>query len=464
MTDDFRSSVFISHSWQDKQLAHRMSKELQRSIDVDVWIDFHELLPGDPIQATIDAALAKMDVMIVLWTPHSAESQGVQAEIATALAAGVRVVPAIVEYDDDGNARPPLSDALRAADVLGVNFHHFATGMAQLAHLIVTLEARRLPDDVPLDVASRRMVRSLHGYLEYLANYRQLAQVDDSRAYWVEQIIEEIERFVRAGGDVGAVRALLEAARRSDVDDPEGIGMLVTRLDALLGAPTPEPAPAAPQGHPAVYPTTARIRAQIAAAMADEEATGRCIVALRQSQPQLSNEQVVTIVGFLHAYIQQTPDLLEAMSQAAMELGVHDAIQPVIDLAAAYFDDPNDLVPDGYGLFGLLDDTYFAQRFVETISLQATQVHGRPLVDVDLADGNELARTLLGADIASALDARIAQALQRPEAGMSTLGKVALAAGVGAALLMLGSAFSGGGNRRDPNTEAEISRISGGIF
>ena len=83
--------VFISHSWRDKTIADKLSRHL--SAMVDVWLDIQNLRPGDSITPSIDSALAEMDLVIVLWSENAAESDGVAAEITTALRLKKNLIP-----------------------------------------------------------------------------------------------------------------------------------------------------------------------------------------------------------------------------------------------------------------------------------------------------------------------------------------------------------------------------------
>ena len=241
--------VFISHQWQDMQLADRLSRDLEPF--ANVWIDFRNLRPGDAIQNTIDTVLKEIDLVLLIWSEHAQKSQGVQAEIQTCLDLNVRIVPCIFSYDKEGKPFPPLEGPL--AQILGVDFHHYGSGLAQLTLLLTQIMNERLPQEAAAELKGdprTQMLQYLKGYLNYLANYRDLENVDDQRSYWVDKIIGAIERYLADGGDKGAVRMLVEAAQRSQVNDPEGIGMLVTRLKPLLGESSPAAEPSVPVPEP----------------------------------------------------------------------------------------------------------------------------------------------------------------------------------------------------------------------
>lgn len=230
--DASQYKVFISHSWMDKQLADRLAHDLEEFADMS-WIDYRNLRPGDPIQETIDNALREMDLVLVLWSDDAQRSDGVSAEIRTCLDLGLRVIPCINLYADQGKSCPSLSGPL--SKFLGIDFHHYGAGLARLAQFIHEETAKQLPANAATDMQSgMRMMQYLSGYMDYLANYRKMHGVADQRAYWVDKIIDEMERYLAGGGDRKQFHMLLDVARRNEGNDPEGLSPLIARIEGLL--------------------------------------------------------------------------------------------------------------------------------------------------------------------------------------------------------------------------------------
>ena len=109
--------VFISHSWKDKATADMLTQNL--SSMVDVWLDIQNLRPGDSITPSIDRALAEMDLVIVLWSQNSAKSDGVAAEITTALRLKKPVIPCRIDETE-------LDSRIR--EVLAIEMQDFMVG------------------------------------------------------------------------------------------------------------------------------------------------------------------------------------------------------------------------------------------------------------------------------------------------------------------------------------------------
>jgi hypothetical protein len=94
-------SVFVSHASADARIASRVAMGL-KAFDYDTWYDDWELLPGDSIAERVEAAISKTDVLLVLLSRNSVDSQWVRRELSAGLArqlsgSGVLVIPVILE-------------------------------------------------------------------------------------------------------------------------------------------------------------------------------------------------------------------------------------------------------------------------------------------------------------------------------------------------------------------------------
>lgn len=414
-----RLQVFMSHQWRDKQVADRLGRDLESF--ADVWMDFRNLRPGDRIQERIDEALARMDLVLLVWTDHAKASQGVKAEIEKSLELGIRVVPLILAYDEAGRPAPALDPPLN--DLLGVDLHHYGSGLAQISHFLLQLQAERLPKGAGPgpEHPGMRMLEHLRGYLSYLANYRKVAGVEDRRGEWIERIVGEIERYVRGGGDPASVRALLEVARRSEVEDAEGIGMLVQRLEALLGDDA-GPAPGgSPQAHPA-GPSAPTGNLGVPAARPHGAASGAS--GWRPPAPPPPDvlaervEQVVPAgtaahwLAEVHAYVDAAPMALEALDRYARSVGSPAGVQ-VTAYLRSYLENADDLVPLHHGRYGLLDDAWLilntAFRLVESGVVPAAVV---PVDWTRIIQADHVVRAVVPPDALQALTAMVFELLQ----------------------------------------------------
>lgn len=95
------SSIFLSHSHQDKQFARRLADNLKR-VGVSVWIDEAELKVGDSLIEKIRAGIDQMEYVGVLLSSHSVKSEWVRREVDIAmnqeiLGKRIKVLPILIE-------------------------------------------------------------------------------------------------------------------------------------------------------------------------------------------------------------------------------------------------------------------------------------------------------------------------------------------------------------------------------
>ncbi|MBM3314322.1 DUF1232 domain-containing protein [candidate division WOR-3 bacterium] len=140
----------------------------------------------------------------------------------------------------------------------------------------------------------------------------------------------------------------------------------------------------------------------------------------------MTDEQVKQEVDRTIAYIVRAPILLQVMVEVAQTAGIGNWVVPIAEEAARYFTNPADVIPDSQGLFGLMDDAYYAQTFVEAVSNTVRKQYGSPLLAFSLAPDNACVRSLLGDYYARPLD----QAVKQRLSGQVLLGWLAQAARV----------------------------------
>lgn len=112
--------------------------------------------------------------------------------------------------------------------------------------------------------------------------------------------------------------------------------------------------------------------------------------------------------------LEQVPDLIDAVAEAAALARVYDAIAPILDAAESYFFNANDLLPDSLGLLGLMDDMYLSLSLLHSVSEQYRSVNGHALIDADLQPSMQSVRALFQGRKLAALDETIDAALCRP--------------------------------------------------
>lgn len=119
--------VFISHATNDKDLAVKISKELE-SIGVATWLDDKDIVGGDSIPTEIDKGLEKATHFILLYTNTSKDRAWVKTEFENALMLREQTgKPKIIPILMDG-LKPPII----LGNIKGIPFERFEEGMTLL--------------------------------------------------------------------------------------------------------------------------------------------------------------------------------------------------------------------------------------------------------------------------------------------------------------------------------------------
>jgi GTP:adenosylcobinamide-phosphate guanylyltransferase len=176
--------IFISHSWNDKSLATQIKETLEKD-GHEVWYDIHQLIPGDNIQAVIDIYIKKCEAVVLPWSIHAFDSDGVDAEIRTAKKLNKRIIPLQVDAT-------PLNDCKELKGLLSIPFDDTDTGMLLLQRGLLMLMAAENYKDAAWFKECFDNVVDLGGYLNYTNTYRlKLNKNDDGcKEEWVKRLEE----------------------------------------------------------------------------------------------------------------------------------------------------------------------------------------------------------------------------------------------------------------------------------
>lgn len=118
-----------------------------------------------------------------------------------------------------------------------------------------------------------------------------------------------------------------------------------------------------------------------------------------------------TLTRFVHAYIEQVPDFLDAAASVAREAGIEERIKPVLKLAEQFFLTPPALLDGHDGLDALLDEAYLAHRLVEEVNDRYIAHFNQPLIPLDTTVANLVAHQLIGEPFANQLDEAVHHAV-----------------------------------------------------
>jgi len=158
-----------------------------------------------------------------------------------------------------------------------------------------------------------------------------------------------------------------------------------------------------------------RIRTQIEEGKIIEQQSGvlhRAVVDLAKlSGVRVTELQVKKIIDFVTEYIENAPALMMIIEETAAMSGAQPDVQPILDVTEDYFLAPDDIIPDHYGLVGLLDDAYLTHMLMEAISNRHKSQTGKSLLPIDSHETNTFIRRLIGEPFVSILDEHIATTL-----------------------------------------------------
>lgn len=160
-----------------------------------------------------------------------------------------------------------------------------------------------------------------------------------------------------------------------------------------------------------------RIRAQIEDGKIFERETGilhRSVVNLAKvNDINVTDLDVKKVVGFITEYIEYAPALMMIIEKAAVAKGVQLDVQPILDATEDYFLKTEDIIPDHFGLVGLLDDAYLTHTLMEAISEKYRSQSDKSLLPLEANEINVFVRRLIGEPFASILDGHVSMTLDR---------------------------------------------------
>ena len=159
-----------------------------------------------------------------------------------------------------------------------------------------------------------------------------------------------------------------------------------------------------------------QIWAQIEEAKCIEQRTGslrRAVVNLAKlNNVNITDTDVGKIAGLVTEYIEHAPALMMVIEEAAARNGVLADVQPILSATENYFLMPDDIIPDHYGLVGLLDDAYLTHSLMEAISDQYKLQSGRSLLPVETHALNAFSKRLIGVPFVNILDEHVSATIE----------------------------------------------------
>jgi uncharacterized membrane protein YkvA (DUF1232 family) len=158
-----------------------------------------------------------------------------------------------------------------------------------------------------------------------------------------------------------------------------------------------------------------RLRAQIEEGKSIEQQAGvlrRAVVNLAKiNGVSVTELEVENVIDFVTEYIEHAPALMMTIEESAVMNDAKPDIQPILDATEEYFFAPDDIIPDHYGLVGLLDDAYLTHTLMEAISDRYKSKTGKSLLAMEVHEMNTFIRRLIGEPFVSLLDEHVSTTL-----------------------------------------------------
>ena len=444
------TTLFISHSWQDKTIADKLAEDLKGV--ADIWLDSQQTKPGVKISDSVNEGLERCDITVVLWSANAAASAWVEKEAAYALAHDKHVIPVLLDAT-------PLAGALQG--MLGIPAsdwsENYAKCFMRLNLAIAKLQCEALEESgVNLDADSLfAQFNDLDGVTNYISDYREEKAISGDAGHWINRILSATtaaqskgrafmsklqdgvaysqaltDRIGQAMQDPAKLREIRNEIVANQDRSPI-LGKMRTLVDQMLETFPEEEKLLVPEV-PAESGQGRRIREQIRAAIMLEEQQQKLAVHLSKVFGQYgvptTPETIAEARGHVINYIRHVPDLLDELATAAAAIGMEDDVQPLLDGVVRYFADEHDLVPDEHGLIGLVDDAYLAYSAMRVANSMAVETSGQELVADNLQGPNQMIELLLGPELVQQLQQRVQAELSQSPSGSAwwNVGKVAL--------------------------------------
>lgn len=157
---------------------------------------------------------------------------------------------------------------------------------------------------------------------------------------------------------------------------------------------------------------TQAVHALIDSSAAHEQRTAFVRNALKNAAAmvgrQLSRQDLDQSLQFILEYLRQVPVQLEAIVAAAQDTQFASEVDKLVQTSLAYWNEPNDFLPDHLGLLGIMDDGYVTMSLLQAISERCERAVGRPLLPDSFAPANQIMRNLIGSPVVEQLDAWVA--------------------------------------------------------
>jgi hypothetical protein len=345
--------LFVSHSWQDKTISHRIAESMGSG--ADIWLDVNQLKPGDTIQQRIDEALATRDVVILVWSAAAVQSKGVAAEIDTAVKLKLRLLPVLVD-------NTPVERHPQLAGLYGVDYDSAddTAGLMRIQAAIARLMMGELEIE---DSQALNALTRFEGMHQYLAGYRNKRGISgEDSLHWAVQAMQSCNAAVSSVGElrdkVGETLKVLQDTLgevQAAGNNRQKLEEILRRLHGRTDSESKE------------FKTLIDFiegKLNTLAGQNDAPHVSTATRNLQDDPPKEAQMQSDAQLELAAQYIRIAPASLSAFARLAQASGSY-ALQAVSANLATYLHESNDVVPDvTHPLWGQMDDAWLIHNTI----------------------------------------------------------------------------------------------------
>jgi len=159
----------------------------------------------------------------------------------------------------------------------------------------------------------------------------------------------------------------------------------------------------------------AMIADQCADAYAESELHDLLAAVAERSGKQAGTDDLQSGIRFVHGYVGQVPYMIKVAWTAASNVGLQDEMNQILAMVMSYWEQGDDIIPDGMGIIGLLDDAYCSLSSLQAVSDHYQLQTGKFLFPDDLTAANQVMRRIIGEPYASDLDRLVISTMQETQ-------------------------------------------------
>lgn len=363
--------VFISHSWKNKKAAQQVADEL-KAAGIELWMDASQLLPGQPIQETIDKVLNEVQAVILLWSKDASSSDGVAAEIYTSSRLKKLIIPCLLD-DTTLDSHPYLQQ------IKGIRFDDFPGGVGRLKMTLFNYMAR------DFDMQDMDMVRSMNEFMGSLETANHLIHTEnikekgsaEDKDYWINSIqkteatafdkmkeaeligkectaflnqkMEEIQKNLNNKNEMERILAEMKAYKYADRPDMKKITAQVEKIYESFGNAETDDA-------------ISRYKKEMQQKLVDSKSQ------LKNNFGVLADFLFAAAYDNMQYFFLSSADQLQHLLQLSRQQGVHPVVTDCANELLQYIRTPGGVIDNNqYGILGYSDDAYFIHSLVSAL-------------------------------------------------------------------------------------------------